>query len=188
MLESESSALMMALLMNKLVYAGHAKISIENPRVWLFSPTVSDTFSCGRDINNEPYLGVQQDLLPFWTDSNWTDAAVDYENGYIYLCTKSMDTNELLFGIGIAFRVKRLNVFWPKELKENPHAVMNMKKLSIITTANTNRTLVSDEHVFSGIKLSRVNSPADLYQTAYDENYSNLLLQESGLDESFTSF
>jgi len=188
MLEIGSSALMMALFMNKLLHSGDAKISVENPRVWLFSPTISDAFSCGRDINGEPYLGVQQDLLPFWTDSNWTDASVDYENGFLYLCTKSMDTNELLFSIGIAFRVKRLNVFWPKEVRENPHAVMNMKKLSVVSSSAGNRTLVSDEHIFAGIKLSRVNSPADLYQTAYDQNYSNLLLQESGLDESFTSF
>jgi len=188
MLEANSSSLMMAVFVNKLLYAGHSVISRENPRVWLFSPSISDAFCCGRDIHGESFLGVPDVLLPFWTDSNWTDAAVDYNNGYLYICTKSMDTNELLFAIGIAFRVKRLNVFWKQDLTENPHAVMNMKKISVIRHVAGNRTIVSDDHVFSGIKLSRVNSPSDLYQTAYDQNYSNLLLQESGLDESFTAF
>lgn len=188
MLESESSALMMALFINKNLLAGNLKLSKDNPRIFLLSPSLSDFFAVGLDIDNEPWIGIPSALLPFWTDANWTDAAVDYENGRLYLCIKSMDTNELLLGFSIAFRVKRLNVIWPQTLKDNPHAVLNMKKISTQKTKHGDRTVVGDEHIFTGVKLSRVNSASELFQTAYDQNYANLLLQESGLDESFTSF
>jgi hypothetical protein len=169
MLEANSSALMMALFINKNLLAGNLKLSKDNPRIFLLSPSLSDYFAVG-------------------LDTNWAEAAVDYENGRLYLCIKSMDTNELLLGFSIAFRVKRLNVIWAQDLKDNPHAVLNMKKISTEKTKHGDRTVVGDEHIFTGIKLSRVNSASELFQTAYDDNYANLLLQESGLDESFTSF
>jgi hypothetical protein len=188
MLEADSSALMMVMFINKLIFTKAATLSKENPRVILLSPSTSDIFSCGMDVNGEPYLGIHEDLLPYFTDVNWTDAAVDYENGYLYLCNKSMDANELLFSIGISFRLKRLNVFWPMSEKEIPHAVMNMKKLSTTTYNGELKTLISDEHIYTGIKMLRVNSVDELHQSQYDENYAGMLLRESGIDESFTSF
>ena len=81
MLESNSSALMMALFINKNLNARNLKLSKDNPRIFLLSPSLSDFFAVGLDVENEPWIGIPSALLPFWTDANWTDSAVDYENG-----------------------------------------------------------------------------------------------------------
>jgi len=184
--ETGSSMLMYFVFLIKGQARGHLSIAKSNPRVILMDNHLSNYFLCGRDINNEPYLGVQPGLLPFFADFPWVEAAIDRKNGYMYLVAKNLDTHEVLMALGFKTRRQRLNVFCDPAVDDINRLNLNLKKADVqIGEGGKNRSIISDENIFNGIRLREVNSPAEL-SSDFDRSSASDLLEQTGLDQSFT--
>jgi hypothetical protein len=187
-IEIGSSAVQMSLFVNNLLYRGKMHICKENKRIFLMEASMSACFSVGRDISSEPYIGIPDALLPFWANLSWSEAAVDYNHGYVYLVSRSLDTQEALMGIGLKFRTKRLAAIQTEREKGDMSRVLNFKKLTAVVKNGETKVLLSDEHIYTGLSITSVNSPQDLSAGVYDEEYANTLMNNAGVDESSSIF
>jgi hypothetical protein len=184
--ESGSSMLMMFVFLNKTQQRGHISLAKSNPRVILLDSHLSNYFTCGRDVNNNPYIGVQPGLLPYFADFSWVEAAIDRTNGYLYLVAKNLDTHEVLMALGFKLRRQRLNIFCDPEVDDINRLNLNLKKVDIKETDGGGMvSIISDENVFNGIRLKEVSSPSEL-SSKYDTDSANELIEQSGLGQSFT--
>lgn len=187
-IETGSSAMMMALWVNKLIFSHKMYLSSENKRVVLLDSSMSAYFSIGRDVNSEPYIGIPEELLPWFADLSWSEFAIDRKNGYVYLVCRALDTKEMLFAVGIRIRTKRIAAFQTAQEERAVGRVVNMKKVVVESNKEETKVMLSDDHIYTGLTIISVDGPAALSVGVYDDEYANTLMTNAGLDESHEVF
>lgn len=100
--------------LNNLINRKLATINKENSNIVNLNSFASNWFMMGRAVEGEelknPFLGVQEGMIPWFLEIGWERALIDFDNGHIYL-TCAADRNAADFTIRLTSRVNRLNVF-----------------------------------------------------------------------------
>jgi len=106
-LKSTPALLMLISFINVLLKKNKA-INIEgHKKRYLMDSDSSNIFIFGRDQGLNPFIGVQEDMIPWFPEILWSEIAVSFENGYAYLISREKDgTIKSLLGLKV--RRKRL--------------------------------------------------------------------------------
>lgn len=97
--------------LNNLMVKNQLKIDEDNANILVLEPYPSTWFCIGREESTKiPFIGIQENMIPWFFETNWSRAVVDEENGYLYLtCAESRDDAD--FTLAIRTRTKRLKIF-----------------------------------------------------------------------------
>lgn len=97
--------------LNNLVIKKQLKIDEDNSNILILEPYPSTWFCIGREESTKvPFIGIQENMIPWFFETNWVRAIVDEVNGYLYLtCAETSDESD--FTLAIRTRTKRLKVF-----------------------------------------------------------------------------
>lgn len=97
--------------LNNLMVKNQLKIDEDNANILVLEPYPSTWFCIGREESTKiSFIGIQENMIPWFFETNWSRAVVDEENGYLYLtCAESRDDSD--FTLAIRTRTKRLKIF-----------------------------------------------------------------------------
>lgn len=150
--------------LNNLIVKDQLKIDEENSNILVLEPYPSTWFCIGREENSKvPFIGIQENMIPWFFETNWSRAIVDDENGYLYL-TCAENSEEADFTLGIKTRNKRLQVFKQgKTAEEDKHLEFRVIKV------RPNNELEISEKVYKRCSLEFFTSKRDIVRPS-DEN------------------
>tara|TARA_E500000081_G_C5862099_1_gene231077 strand:- start:35 stop:565 length:531 start_codon:yes stop_codon:yes gene_type:complete len=150
---------------NILIQNRKATISKDSNKVLLLNSEASNYFVCGRDENLQPFIGIQEDFIPWFPEVNWVEIAIHYKKGYVYLIAGDDDYGNPLFAIGLKIRRKRMIALAdPQDKNENKS--LNFKVFKILD----NRELaISSKNISSDIKITVINNINDIIEREEDE-------------------
>lgn len=157
--------LMFMAFINILFQNKKATISPDSNKVFLLNSEASNYFVCGRDENLQPFIGIQEDLIPWFPEINWTEIAIHYKKGYVYLIAGDDDYGNPLFAMGLKIRRKRMIALAdPKDKKENK--ALNFKVFKVLE----NREIaISNKNINSDIKITIINNINDIIEREEDQ-------------------
>ena len=157
--------LMFMAFINILIQNRKATISKDSNKVLLLNSEASNYFVCGRDENLQPFIGIQEDFIPWFPEVNWVEVAIHYKKGYVYLVAGDDDYGNPLFAIGLKIRRKRMIALAdPQDKNENKS--LNFKVFKILD----NRELaISSKNISSDIKITVINNINDIIEREEDE-------------------
>ena len=97
--------------LNNLMVKNQLKIDEDDANILVLEPYPSTWFCIGREESTKiSFIGIQENMIPWFFETNWSRAVVDEENGYLYLtCAESRDDSD--FTLAIRTRTKRLKIF-----------------------------------------------------------------------------
>jgi hypothetical protein len=181
----QNYALVWFMYINRLIQNGHLKFDKHNPKVYLLDVVASSVFLIGRDVNEEPFLGVPDSLMPFFTEVDWVDVSFCRKIGYLFLEARNARTQMLHIAFGIKIRKSRLDVVCI-DGKENPEDMRFNIKVFEQDPDNPRDVLFSDQHEMMGLSLREIKSTADIGSEMEAED-ARTVLANSGVKGSFTS-
>lgn len=184
MVDNQNHALVWMIHLVRLIQFGCAKFDATNPKVLLLNAKGSCFYLCGRDSDKNPYLGVPLDMMPFFTQLDWMDAAIDRNSGYLFLEAKDPRTGMLNIALGFKFRAGRQDVLCLSG-KEDPATLRLSIKVFEQDKKNPQNVIFSDQDAMTGIPIREISSTAELGSEA-DAEYSREVLGRSGVDSTFT--
>lgn len=182
MAANQNHGLMFALFLNRLIGSGQIELYERNPSVMILSPTATQYFICGRDSNEEPYLGFPVELQPFFPAVDWMEASLCKKEGILVLEARNPQTNEFMMGLGFRMRIARSNVFYSEGNEEVPR--LNLK-VFVQDESNPGRLLIPDDNELTGIVLKPVDSIAS-FGDMNEADYAKRALERTGTDSSFS--
>lgn len=109
-----TSKIMFFYFINDLINKNKAEINKENNNIINLDHGSSNWFVIGRAADkeelNNPFIGVQEDMIPWFFEMEWKRAVIDFERGHLYLsCAEIAEDSD--FTIRLTVRKNRLNVF-----------------------------------------------------------------------------
>ena len=74
--------------LNNLLDRKLAKVNDVNSNIINLDSFSSNWFVIGRSVVDDkldnPFIGIPEDMIPWFLELNWTRVLVDYDNGHIY--------------------------------------------------------------------------------------------------------
>lgn len=130
--------------LNNLLDRKLAKVNDVNSNIINLDSFSSNWFVIGRSVVDDkldnPFIGIPEDMIPWFLELNWTRVLVDYDNGHIYLtCAESKEESD--FTLRISARVNRLNVF----KSSDANGFVNSLDFRIFKFETTNDLTVSNK-------------------------------------------
>lgn len=129
---------------SELNFAAHIAALISNNEAYFYPKTskiimlrahASGFYLIGRDNKNVPYIGIQEEMTPWFTEQKWkkiVKTKTEHDKNYLYLISE--ENGIPINALGIIVRQKRQIVFNDPNLKNN---FFNMKICKIIDSENT---------------------------------------------------
>lgn len=114
-----------------LIADGKATYSDKSNKVVLLNSDASNYFTLGRDNKNKPYIGLQEDMVPWFLDIPWDIVVLSLKEKYLYLVAKNED-GEPIFCLGIKPRRKRLLAINVPEYENVEDTKVSFKLFKII--------------------------------------------------------
>jgi hypothetical protein len=185
MVSEQNHGLVFMMFLNRLVGLGALSMDEYNPRVFRLSSYISGIFLMGRDVNDEPFLGVPVSVMPHFTQVDWIEASICRNEGRLYLEARDGATQALHMAFGIAIRRERLNVFCVEGKEDVGRLRLNIKVFEQ-DPLNPDDVIFSDHHELTGIVLKEIDSSIDL-GGEMDAEDARSILERSGLDVNFKS-
>ena len=93
---------------NILLKEKKATLLKDTNNIYLLNSESSNSFITGRDQSLNPFIGIQENMLPWFPEMNWSEVAVSYKKGYAYFIAREDESNNILFVLGLKVRRKRL--------------------------------------------------------------------------------
>lgn len=154
--------------LNNLFLKKHASFDKENSNIINLSSYASTWFCIGREeVSKTPFIGIQENMIPWFFETNWNRALVDEENGYLYLtCAETSQEEDLT--IGIKTRKTRLKVFTHEKSDQEEHYI----DFRVIKVRPNNEVEIS-EKVYKKCKLERIYSKRDVVLPAAEDLLKN---------------
>lgn len=180
----QNHGLMLFMFINRLVRDKMIELDEHDPRIMRLGNLPSGYFLCGRDENDEPFLGVPSEMMPWFTQVDWVGAALCRKEGYLYLEGRDSSTQVLLMSLGIKVRTKRLNVFSIEGHEDIDMMSLNMKVFERDEKDNK-QVYFADHHEVIGIPLQEIDTCHDL-SSEEDAEEARKILAKSGLDRTFS--
>lgn len=157
--------LMFMAFINILFKEKKAKISEESNKVFLLNSESSNFFLCGRDENGKPFIGIQEDMIPWFPEINWCEIALNYKKGLVYLVAGDDDYGNPLFAMGLKIRRKRMIALSdPKDKEENKS--LNFKVFKVM---EDREVAISHKNIKSDIKVSIIKHINDIIEREEEE-------------------
>jgi hypothetical protein len=180
----QNHALIFFMYLNRLVANGHIQADEYNPKVLMLDSYASGVFLCGRDVNDQPFLGIPSEMMPFFTQIDWVEASICRKIGYIFLEAKDPQTQIMNMAFGIKIRRRRLDVFCIDGHEDINSMTLSMKVFEQ-DKKDPKQILFADQHELINITLKEINSTMDL-GTEMDAEESRGILKKTGVDSTFT--
>lgn len=124
-LKKAPSSIVFFTFMNVLLKNGRASISKKSKNTYLLNSKVSNYFLVGRDELLNPFIGIQESMLPWFPEMSWTEVAVSFQKGYAYLVSRD-ELGNILFKLGLKIRRKRL-ISLIDEKNKDEYKYLNIK-------------------------------------------------------------
>ena len=180
----QNHGLMFFMFINRLIRDQMIELDERDPRIMRLGNLPSAYFLCGRDDNDEPFLGVPAEMMPWFTQIDWTGASLCRKEGYLYLEGRDPRTQTMLIAFGIRVRSKPLNVFAIDGHEDVDMMSLNMKVFEK-DEQNPKQVYFADHHEVIGIPLQEIGTCHEL-STDEEAEESRKILAKSGLDRTFT--
>ena len=155
-----------------------AKISDKSEKVFILNSEASNYFLCGKDENSDYFIGMQDSMIPWFSEMPWTEVALSYKKGYVYLIATE-DNGNIIFAMGLKIRRKRMiAIADPISHKESD--TLNFKVFKIF---ENNEIAISNRNLKNNIKITIINDIDDIIDREFsDDPFS---FQEDGFVSDF---
>lgn len=180
----QNYAVMFLLWMGRLVGDGKLQISPVNPLVVELDAIASGHFLLGRDVENQPFLGIPIQFMPFFTQIDWMEISLCREEGRLYLEARDSETQALHMALSLSIREERLNVICLKGV-ENPASLMFGMRVFSQNPQNPKEILVADQNEISGFPIKEVNNILDI-GTEMEIESALRLYEKTGMGSVFS--
>jgi hypothetical protein len=170
--------------LNNLMVRNQLKIDEENANILVLEPYPSTWFCIGREESTKiPFIGIQENMIPWFFETNWSRAVVDEQNGYLYLtCAESKDDSD--FTLAIRTRSKRLKVFTHGKSEEDEKYL----EFRVIKVRPNNEVEIS-EKVYKRCSLEFFTSKLDIVKPTEEDILRNAeVAQKESLSVTNESF
>jgi len=172
--------------LNNLFLKKYAKFDKDNSNIIVLEPYPSTWFCIGREENSKnSFIGIQENMIPWFFETQWLRAIVDEEAGFLYLtCAESGSEEDLTLAIRV--RKKRLQVFIHGRTEGDD---MNLE-FRIIKVRPNSEVEVSDK-VYKRCPLEFFRSKNEIVMPSADDMMRNATIMDKGKfnsdDDNFTS-
>lgn len=159
--------------LNNLIVKKQLKIDKDNSNILILEPYPSTWFCIGREETSRiPFIGIQENMIPWFFETNWSRAIVDDVNGYLYLtCAENREESD--FTLAIRTRIKRLKVFTHGKTAEEEKYL----EFRVIKVRPNNEVEVS-EKVYKRCNLEFFISKRDIVKPTDDDILKNAELAD----------
>jgi len=171
--------------LNNLFLKKQAKFDKDNSNIIVLEPYPSTWFCIGREETTKTsFIGIQENMIPWFFETQWVRAIVDEAGGYLYLtCANSNEEEDLT--LAIRTRKARLKVFTHNKTDEDEKVL----EFRIIKIRPNNEVEVSDK-VYKRCTLEFFKSKKDIVMPSADDLMQQAEVLDKGQyktdDESFT--
>lgn len=153
--KDKSSLLIWFSFLKTLVDNDQVQVDPNNPRVFRLGPEPSSMFVLGRGEDAELFVGVQEAMLPFFTQTDWASISISHDVGYIFLESRDPKDETLNFALGIKLPNARLGIFSDKDRFANIKAFHDQK-------TPCEQVMLRSQNEASGLQLRFLESMEDL--------------------------
>ena len=164
-LKQKTEVLMFLSFLNVMFQNKKAKVSEESDKVFLLNSDASNYFLCGRDEKLEPFIGVEEQFLPWFPEIPWTEVALCYRKGYAYLIATD-DEGAIIIGMGLKIRRKRMLALSDPS-KYKPEDTMNFKVFKIF---EDNEIAISNRNLKNNLKITLINDINDIIERELNDD------------------
>lgn len=181
-----TSKTMFFIWLNNLFTKKYATFDKENSNIIVLEPYPSTWFCIGREENSKvPFIGIQENMIPWFFETPWVRAIVDEEGGYLYL-TCAENSNEEDMTLAIRTRSKRLKIFTHDKTNEEEKVL----EFRVIKVRPNNEVEIS-EKVYKRCSLYFFISKRDIVMPSADDFIRAAEVLDKGQyktdDEGFSS-
>lgn len=172
--------------LNNLFIKKQASFDEENSNIINLSPYVSTWFCIGKEEeSNISFIGIQENMIPWFFEAQWNRAIVDEENGNLYLtCAENSQEEDLT--IAIKTRKIRLKVFTHNR-QENEEMYLDFRVIKV----RPNNDVEVSEKVYKRCKLEVFTSKRDIVMPSPEDLLESQTKNEKNFydtkDEKFKS-
>lgn len=172
--------------LNNLFLKKYAKFDKDNSNIIVLEPYPSTWFCIGREENSKnSFIGIQENMIPWFFETQWVRAIVDDEAGFLYLtCAESGSEEDLTLAIRV--RKNRLKVFTHGRSEGDE---INLE-FRIIKVRPNSEVEVSDK-VYKRCPLEFFRSKYEIVMPSADDLMRNASVMDKGKfksdDDDFTS-
>lgn len=172
--------------LNNLFLKKYAKFDKDNSNIIVLEPYPSTWFCIGREENSKnSFIGIQENMIPWFFETQWVRAVVDDEAGFLYLtCAESGSEEDLTLAIRV--RKNRLKVFTHGRSEGDE---INLE-FRIIKVRPNSEVEVSDK-VYKRCPLEFFRSKHEIVMPSADDLMRNASVMDKGKfksdDDDFTS-
>lgn len=171
--------------LNNLFTTKQASFDKENSNIIVLKPYSSTWFCIGREETTKTsFIGIQENMIPWFFETQWVRAVVDEEGGFLYLtCAQSSEEEDLT--LAIRTRKARLKVFTHDKTNEEDKIL----EFRIIKVRPNNEVEVS-EKVYKRCTLEFFTSKRDIVMPSVDDFMKQAEVLDKGQfkaeDDTFT--
>lgn len=180
----QNYALMFLMLMNRFTSGGKLSVRADNPLVLQLDAVASSHFIIGRNMKDEPFLGVPIQFMPYFTQLDWMEASICREEGLYILEARDPMSQSLNMALALTIRRERLNVF-RSEREDITKLPLSMKTFRQ-NPQNPDDFVVSEHDELIGIPQKEVSSIMEV-GTDIEIDNAKRLFENMGMGGGFTS-
>ena len=148
---------------NILLRDQRATVSKYSNKVFLLNSEASNYFITGRDQKLKPFIGIQENMLPWFPEMPWAEIAISYKKGFAYLISKEED-GSVMFVLGLKIRRKRMiSIIDPKNKKMSDS--LNIKVFKIL---EDKEVAISHKNIKNNINISIINDIEDILEKDFN--------------------
>jgi hypothetical protein len=183
---NQNSALNFLYYLQSLIFDNQLHVDEEvNPRVLYMGNDASLDFLYGRDENNEPYLAIQSDMMPWFVHVDWVGVSICRSKGYLFLEAKDSTNQILLMALGLRVRKERLDYICLKDV-EDPNEMRLSFRVFEIDPDQPDQAIFSDRKVMSNLYIREIEDVSELATDLEAEDAMGIF-EKSGIDSGFTT-
>jgi hypothetical protein len=172
--------LMFLTFLNVLFKNKKATVNKKNNKVFELNSEASNYFLCGRDETLKPFIGIQEDMLPWFPEMPWSKIALCYKKGMVYMIAEDADTHTTLFAMGLKIRRKRMIALADPKDVDNENLNLNLKVFKVL---EGREVAISHKNLKNGIEVVKVEEISDIIDKDIDE--SPFSFEEDGFVSDF---
>lgn len=157
---NENNQVIFHIYLNRLIENGDASFANENNKIIHFNHHASNYFTLGRDENMKPFIGVQEDMMPWFFKPDWSEVNLMFneKSAYIYLISKAKNGN-LNFTIGLKVQPKKMAVMYDAKRENINNSVCALKAIRFTENGEIQ---VYHNSIITGLKMKLINSVEDI--------------------------
>lgn len=181
----QNYALMFLVWLGRLIQSNNAEVNKDNPLVLNLDSRASGFFLLGRDNQNQPFLGIPIEFMPFFVQIDWMEISFCREEGRLYLEARDPSTQALHMALGLSVRSARLNVIC-LDGKEQPEDLVFSMRVFKQNPQKPEQIMLSDQVEITGIPIKEIQSVMDL-GTEMEIEDALRLYDKTGMGGGFTT-